>query len=265
LQILKSWADRGVRVIENPANLGYASAHNQAIAATDREFVLTLNPDALLAPRFVEVAVAAMDATPTVGSVSGKLIQISAAQLAWGTDRLAHMDAAVIDSAGLLMRRSRRQALRGYQERHDAWGHEPARIFGPDGSVAFYRRAMLEDVAYRGESFDETFVIHKEDVDLAWRAQLLGWDSLFVPAAVAYHVRGFRPFIAVYEAGILGYLVLRERSSLPAIQEFLRLVPEALARRKDIHRRRKRSSREIGRWFADSTDVAFPLTGEIAA
>jgi GT2 family glycosyltransferase len=158
---------------------------------------------------------------------------------------------------------------------------------------------MLEDVAYRGEYFDELFVTHKEDVDLAWRAQLLGWDSIYVPEAVAYHVRGFRPgertgvdaalrrdavknrwlmmvkdeipvlalrdlpFISMYEVGIFGFLVLRERSSLPAIRAFLRLLPEALRRRKDLQQRRKRGFRQMSRWFANKSDVAFPCQGDV--
>ena len=39
---------------------------------------------------------------------------------------------------------------------------------------------MLDDVAIAGEVFDEDFFAYREDADLAWRAQLLGWDALYV-------------------------------------------------------------------------------------
>src|SRR5260370_1081249 len=41
----------GVKVIANPANLGFAAAVNRGIAQLDAEFVLLLNPDARIAGR----------------------------------------------------------------------------------------------------------------------------------------------------------------------------------------------------------------------
>ena len=52
---------------------------------------------------------------------------------------------------------------------------------------------MLDDVAVDGEVFDEDFFAYREDADLAWRAQLLGWDALYVPGATATHVRRVTP------------------------------------------------------------------------
>jgi GT2 family glycosyltransferase len=89
------------------------------------------------------------------------------------------------------MRRSRRPNLRGTRQPAASACREPAAIFGVDGAAGLYRRVMLDDVAVAGEVFDEDFAIYREDVDLAWRAQILGWESHFAPAAVAYHVRGF--------------------------------------------------------------------------
>jgi GT2 family glycosyltransferase len=65
-------------------------------------------------------------------------------------------------------------------------------IFGPDGAAALYRRAMLEDIDLGQGVFDEDYFMHKEDVDVCWRAQLRGWRSIFVPNSVAYHIRTFR-------------------------------------------------------------------------
>jgi GT2 family glycosyltransferase len=41
----------------------------------------------------------------------------------------------------------------------------------------------------RDEYFDEKYFAYYEDVDLAWRAKLRGWKSLYAPEAVAYHRR----------------------------------------------------------------------------
>jgi len=64
------------------------------------------------------------------------------------------------------------------------------KIFGACGAAALYRRSMLVDIAVDGEFFDEDFFTFYEDADLAWRAQMRGWNGRYAPRAVATHVRG---------------------------------------------------------------------------
>jgi len=263
-----------VRLTVNPTNEGYCRAHNQAIGASSAEYVLTLNPDVFLTPTFLQSMTKAIEADPEIGSVNGKLLRVEHEPL--DTDWARNpAETAIIDSAGLMMFRTRRQYLRGYRETVSDRFSRPALIFGPDGAAALYRREMLEDVKVNGQYFDEVFFAHKEDVDLAWRAQLCGWKSLYVPDAVAYHVRGFRPgerermspeikrhaaknrylmilknellgtfardwaHILSYEARILGYVLLFEQSSVRAYWDFLRLAPHALRWRKVIQSKRR--------------------------
>jgi GT2 family glycosyltransferase len=69
----------------------------------------------------------------------------------------------------------------------------PGAVFGASAGAALYRRAALEDVAEpnrtgRMEVFDEGFFMYLEDVDLAWRLRLRGWDAVYAPAARVAHV-----------------------------------------------------------------------------
>ncbi len=64
----------------------------------------------------------------------------------------------------------------------------PEDVFAGSGAAIFCRRAMLCDVAYRGEVYDETFFAYVEDLDLAWRAQLRGWRCVFAPDVRGVHV-----------------------------------------------------------------------------
>ena len=66
-------------------------------------------------------------------------------------------------------------------------------VFGASAAAALYRRAMIDDVAVDGDFFDPDFFAYREDADVAWRAQLLGWRCIYTPAAVAYHVRTVTP------------------------------------------------------------------------
>lgn len=265
--------EKQVRLIKNLANEGYCRGHNQAIAASSGEYVLALNPDVVMTPKFLVHIVEAMNTSPDIGAVNGKLLRVGPEAFDWDQFRLPSGDLP-IDSAGLMMFRTRRQFLRGYMKSSGRF-NERAYIFGPDGAAALYRRQMLEDVKIDGQYFDEAFFAQKEDVDLAWRAQLFGWKSLYAPEAVAYHVRGFRPgerkgmsseikrqavknrylmmiknelpgtfwrdwlHILFYDLKILGYILLFEQSSLLAFWDCIRLLPNALRWRKEIQRRRR--------------------------
>ena len=82
---------------------------------------------------------------------------------------------------------------RGSKQADDGHYDELEYIFGPSGAVPLYRRLMLDDIVFDKEYFDEDFVIYREDVDLAWRGQMLGWQGVYSPRAIAYHVRRIRP------------------------------------------------------------------------
>lgn len=266
-------------VIRNRQNVGFAAAQNQGIAASAGEFVMALNPDVRLAPGYLGAAVATMLEDSTIGTVCGKLL-LTPDEPAAG--------APLIDSTGLYINRCRRQGLRGHGEPDHGQYDHLTEVFGACGAAPLYRRAMLEDASVNGEVFDTDFFIHKEDVDLAWRAQVLGWKAAYVPTALAYHQRHFRPgsragieaelrrhavknryltivkndpllnlalhlpWVAVYDLGIVLYLVLREPSSLPGIAGFLRLLPRALAKRRNILARRQVSRRHLRRMMRRS-------------
>src|SRR5205823_12079814 len=51
IDILEPFEDR-CRIVYNEENIGFAAAQNQAIALSNSEWVLTLNPDVLLLPGF---------------------------------------------------------------------------------------------------------------------------------------------------------------------------------------------------------------------
>lgn len=173
----------GLKVHRNLTNTGYAVAHNQAIAQTRSEYILTLNPDLLLQTGFLSTMCTVMDANPQLGSTAGLLLRVEQIE----------QTPTLIDSVGLFMRRNRRQGLLLDNQAVELAPKESMPIFGPDGAAAFYRRSMLEDIAVEGEIFDEDFFMHKEDVDICWRAQLGGWKALYVPNAIAHHIRTFRP------------------------------------------------------------------------
>ena len=58
VDILEQFADR-CRIYYNDENIGFAAAQNQAISLAQGDWILTLNPDVLLLPNFIQALVEA--------------------------------------------------------------------------------------------------------------------------------------------------------------------------------------------------------------
>ena len=82
---------------------------------------------------------------------------------------------------------------RGSQEVDNGHYLQYEYVFGATAAAALYRRAMIEDISLDGEFFDSDFFVYREDADVAWRAQLMGWKCLYAPYARGYHVRKVLP------------------------------------------------------------------------
>jgi GT2 family glycosyltransferase len=158
-------------------------------------------------------------------------------------------------------------------------------VFGASAAAALYRRAMIDDISVDGQFFDVDFFAYREDADVAWRAQLLGWRCLYTPAAVSYHVRSvvpgnrravpavlnmhsvknrflmriknatgdlYRRFWAPMTARdllVLGGILVTEPRSLAALWRLARCLPNALRSRRIIMSRKVATGEAIAQWF----------------
>ncbi len=253
-------------IIRNQNNQGFCAPHNQAIRLSNAPYYMPLNPDIQLQPDFMAAMLAAMQTDPRNGMAAAKLLLGTPAD---PPHRL--------DLTGLFIDRKRRQYLRGHGEIDQGQFDAPGEVFGVDGSVPLYRREMLEDIKINGEYFDEAFFAHKEDVDLSWRARLLGWKCVYTPQAVAFHDRQFRPgkrqgrsaeirldavknryFLLLknetkegwrrdclpilwYDLKILVYLLAFERSSIKAFSMLKKNWPRLQEWRREIMKRKRAS------------------------
>lgn len=159
-----------VRMICNETNVGFAAGNNQAIRASQAEFVVTLNNDTRVEPDWLASLVAAVEEDPSVGMCASKMLFADQSEIINSTG-------ISLDPVGIAWDR------RG-GEPDDGVEAAPVKVFGPCAGAALYRRTMLDQVGL----FDEDFFAYLEDVDLAWRARLAGWHCLYVPQARVYHV-----------------------------------------------------------------------------
>lgn len=164
---------------ETGPNRGYAGGANAILRSVDKlcpetEFVLILTPDVMLGSSFAAEVLTAMDRFSDVALASGKLMR---------------PDGHTVDSAGIVLPRNRRPRDRGSEEVDRGQYENTEFVFGVSGAALMLRRSAVPELALDGEVFDEDFFVYHEDTDLAWRANLLGWRSLYVPSALAIHRR----------------------------------------------------------------------------
>lgn len=170
--------DPRIKCIKNLKNLGFAKAQNQGIRLSRAPYVIPLNFDVILENTFLEEMMKAISSSERVGMVAPKMLSMS--------NQLEKLN--FFDNAGLLLPANRVPLHRGKSEIDYGQYNEPMYVFGAMGAVALYRRKMLDEIAYQNQYFDERYFMWYEDIDLNWRAYLKGWDCLYAPRVVAYHV-----------------------------------------------------------------------------
>ncbi|PJE59640.1 MAG: hypothetical protein COU85_02590 [Candidatus Portnoybacteria bacterium CG10_big_fil_rev_8_21_14_0_10_44_7] len=176
-----------VKFTSNGRNLGFAAGHNRNIEQGRGKYVLLLNQDIVLAPNFLEKAVAFLEGQPNACGVQSRCLRLKEKDGRFEKSQ-------IIDSLGLVMLKNRRIIGRRQGQSAENYGLKQREIFGLDGAVPVFRREALEEAKIcldgRCEYLDEDFLSYKEDVDLAWRFRLLGWRAFYVPEVVAWHARG---------------------------------------------------------------------------
>ena len=274
-------AVNGLELHVNRANVGFCGAHNQGAArCVDGAFdaMLILNPDVGLSPNCLEEMVAALSYESKRGLVTPKLMRAA--------DDLSPLTSKTIDAAGMILTPSIRHFDRGSGEIDCGAYERSEEVFGATGACVLVSRECIsalvlsssvsdepvwriypelrDGVENRVRLFDEAFFAYREDADLSWRAGRMGWRCVYIPSAVAAHVRVVTPERRAELPSILNRLsvrnrfllqlnnwdlscgvasllcgvllrnivvilgvLLRERSSIPGLVEALRLAPRA--------------------------------------
>jgi len=272
--VLKPYAERAL-IVFNAQNRGFAAAHNQALELTNSDYCLVLNPDVILQPDYVACLVAAMGRDKRIGSATGRLLRQS--------------DHSLVDSMGIEMNKFRRATDRKAGDhigtQHNRNEDNINKVFGVSGAAAMYSRTMVMDILLDGQFFDEAFFAYKEDVDVAWRAQLYGWSAIYVPVAVAYHERGWKTGMRIkqpkfvrrhsyinryrmilkndrmfyilrdtmqlfaFELAGFAYLLVREPTLLVAWRGLFHDLPHILHQRSEIRRKTKVKLKQVYLFF----------------
>jgi len=159
-----------VKVISLTYNKGFSGAVNEGIKKAKGEFIALLNNDTIADSKWIEELVKGIHSSKAIGCCASRIL------CSMGT---------AIDTVGDTYTRYGVAIKRGHDVETKRFLQEEL-VFGACGGAALYRRSMLDEVG----SFDEDFFCVYEDVDMSFRAQLMGFKCLYVPTAIVTHYVG---------------------------------------------------------------------------
>lgn len=170
-----------VRVIRTD-NRGFAAANNAGLIATCGEFVLLLNPDAVLEERCIDPLVQRAKSNRTAGIVAPRVTDPDGSTQEGSFGPFPTLFHALVSRINRLVHRfTRGKDARPWLEIH---GTTP--VDWVTGACMLVRRRAIEAVG----PMDEGFFLYYEDVEWCHRMHDGGWSVLIEPLSICVHQRG---------------------------------------------------------------------------
>ncbi len=168
-----------VKIIQFDDNYGFTGGYNRALKQIDAEYFVLLNSDVEVSSGWIQPIIDLMDNNKEVGICQPKIK---------GYHQPTHFEYAgacggFIDWLGYPFCRGRlfnsiEEDLHQYKN--------PIEVFWATGACMFIRSNLYNKL----NGLDEYFFAHMEEIDLCWRAQLIGQKIMVVPSSEVYHVGG---------------------------------------------------------------------------
>lgn len=149
-------------------NYGFCHAVNVGISMTKTEYLILLNNDTKAESTFVEELYKCIDSHKDTFAVASKMLQMN--------------DPDKIDAAGDLYCALGWAFSLGKDGNKNKYDKE-ATVFSACGGASIYRKKIFDEIGY----FDELHFSYLEDVDVCYRARIMGYKNRYTPKAVVYH------------------------------------------------------------------------------
>jgi len=159
-----------VKYIGLESNYGFSKAVNIGIKQSKGEYIAILNNDTEVDSNWIKNVIIAFEENRDAIVITSKIKSLRNKDL--------------LDDVGDVILPSGKVYKIGNNEKDLGQYDKQRFIFGASGCASVYRREFFDKVGF----FDEDFFAYLEDIDLSFRANLLGYKCLYVPEVVVYHV-----------------------------------------------------------------------------
>ena len=162
-----------IKLIQNNENLGYCEGNNIGIREAKGEFIVILNPDAIVDSNWLDELILGYE-TFGDGIYQPKFLTID--------------NTKIIQSTGNMIQLFGFGYSRNKGDFDDGQSNKPEIINYASGTCLFTTKKIFQKL----ELFDAFLFAYHDDLDLCWRASLQGINSYYIPKSIVYHpIEGF--------------------------------------------------------------------------
>jgi GT2 family glycosyltransferase len=175
----------GIRFIANAENLGFAKACNQGLREATGKYILFLNPDTVVPEDCFQQCIRFFEQHPDAGAVGIKMLDGSGHFLKESKRAFPSPMTSLYKLFGLSRLFPRSRTFSRYHLGH-LNENENNEVDVLAGAFMMIRKDVLDETG----SFDETFFMYGEDVDLSYRIQKKGYKNYYFAGSSILHFKG---------------------------------------------------------------------------
>lgn len=159
-----------IKLILNSRNYGFAEGNNIGIAHAHGRYLVFLNQDTYVDKNWLINLVSYAQKNKKLGICGPKILD-------YDNPKIIQSKGSELDFLGTPYHR-------GFNEIDKNMPEDPKIVSFICGAAFLVKREVLNKLSY---CFDPSYFAYFEEVDLCWRAKLLGYECVYVPSAVIYH------------------------------------------------------------------------------
>ena len=174
-----------VKLIASEENLGFGRANNLAVAQSQSQHVLFLNPDTVVPEHQFHEVLTYLAAHPRVGSLGCRMIDGAGTFLPESKRGLPTPATAFYRLSGLAKLFSKNSKFSRYYW-EELQPNESGEVEVHCGAWMWLRREVIDQIG----AFDEAFFMYGEDIDLSYRVIQAGWNNHYLGHLPIIHYKG---------------------------------------------------------------------------
>ncbi len=161
-----------VVLLENKENLGYCEGNNVGVRKATGEFLVILNPDTRVSPNWLDALI------QEFSNLGEGLYQPKI---------LSEDNVDTINTCGNSIQVFGFGFSRGKGDKDSGQFENLEEINYASGACLFTTKKIFEKIGF----FDSFLFAYHDDLDLGWRASLLGIKSFYVPNSIIFHAESY--------------------------------------------------------------------------
>lgn len=283
----KHLPDVKFKYFRNDKNLGYTGGHNIGITNATGQYILCLNPDVFLAKDYIKNIVSALEKNSQIGAAQGQILKCRFDDQLEKTNKIDSLGTKILPNHQYVELGGEKAAEK-YQQTTEIFGVTGAApIFRRTALEQIKNNDQYFDETFH--TYKDDVDISWRLRHAGWQCWLVpsatAWHDRWETGSTSHDRQEevvqrrrqknsrvnyfsyrnhwlvnlknefglnlfiYSPYIIWYEIKKIFYLLLFERGTLPALGDFLKLLPLTLRQRRDILRRSKIKSSDVRRWF----------------